>query len=316
MLQFRELGIVLVAVEGMGEFTRFLDPSAAQKKLGALRANNPGGKTKTSGPPTLPVGDTLYGAAKHLEFSGDLRGALALYVEALCYGDRPDSALKDISNIYVMFGKIAEAEEFLVANECYVTNRKGYQNLLGKLRMELRHQQDEQEQEFIMPRVLLLEVVDEPVRMELCARIFPNPGKIRRILRIDERTALVQFSTYSSARKALQSRKIGEGVAITWAETSDQALMMELQNAEVVLQDPRCLAARTMDRLPDPLAAFPDDFVSVFEVSDPVVIALAEKVETHVSGLEQLRTPSTYAPPGLDENDFYGDARSDSCAQM
>lgn len=233
--------------------------------------------------PALPGRNSLYGAAKRLEFEGDLRGAFSLYHQAIYYGDRTDSALKDISNIYVMFGRVKEAIEFLQANECYVTNRKGYENLITRLSMELKHQEED---DYVMPRVLLVEVVDSTrlgtLTLDLCDRLFPNPAKIRRMLYIDAEglKGLLHFSTYSSARKALQVRKeCDASVRVTWAAAADQALMLDLESKELQ-EDALCLKSRRLQRLPEHLAAFDDDrsCVAVYHLSDQIVLASSERV--------------------------------------
>ena len=248
--------------------------------------------------PALPGRNSLYGAAKRLEFEGDLRGAFSLYHQAIYYGDRTDSALKDISNIYVMFGRVKEAIEFLKANECYVTNRKGYENLITRLSMELKHQEED---DYVMPRVLLVEVVDferlGSLTLDLCDRLFPNPAKIRRMLYIDSEglTGLLHFSTYSSARKALQVRKeCDASVRVCWASAADQALMLDLESKEMA-EEPVCMHSRRLQRLPEHLAAFDDDrsCVGVYYLSDPVVLASSEKV----AALESSSVVSPSASP-------------------
>jgi hypothetical protein len=257
--------------------------------------------------PALPGRNSLYGAAKRLEFEGDLRGAFSLYHQAIYYGDRTDSALKDISNIYVMFGRVKEAIEFLRANECYVTNRKGYENLITRLTMELKHQEED---DYIMPRVLLVEVVDYArlgsLTLDLCDRLFPNPAKIRRMLYIDGDglKGLLHFSTYSSARKALQVRKeCDSSVRVSWAAAADQALMLDIESKELA-EDPVCLFSRRLQRLPEHLAAFDDDrsCVGVYHLSDPIVLSSSERVAALESSADSSATPS--------------DAQPEACTQM
>jgi tetratricopeptide (TPR) repeat protein len=244
----------------------------------------------------LPRGSTAYGRGKRLEAEGDLRGAYECFIEALMRGDRTDSALKDISNIYVMFGRIEEAIGFLKKNGAFVTNRRGYENLILRLQQELDLEKKTTVTE-AMPRSLVLTKLEENENFTTTymAKIFPNAPKIRRVLIMDTQRALVQFATYSSARKAFNVLSSDERVE--WAAKEDEALMEELEKMEDK-KEIICMQNRQLQSLPYNLQVFNDErsLVSFYYISDKVVLEIVEKLLFAAISETQINHLATSSP--------------------
>ena len=207
--------------------------------------------------PQLPPEDTIYGRAKRLEFSGDLGGALAVYLHAMRAGERADSAMKDIAGLLNMLGRSREAVEFLKANEKFVVNKLGYFNLLDRLEAD-----NARESTRDLPRSVAVSVASAgglslgPVSMTLCDRLFPNPGKILRILHLDGlgEQAVVHFASHSAARKAVAVRRLIADVSVDWALPQHELVMKHIEDRETNESKIKI----TVDVLPEHLAAFAD----------------------------------------------------------
>ena len=228
--------------------------------------------------PTLPARHALYAQAKKLEYDGDIAGALDFLYKAMMNGERVDSCLKDIAGLLNMMGRTSEAVEFLKAHSDKVVNRAGYCNLLEKLEAEL-----DKDIPNDMPRGVTVTVVDRslgPVTMALCDRLFPNPGKIRRILYTDDVgfVGAVHFASHSSARKALHVQKLcSEQVSCTWSTLYSDARLRMLESLE---KDGNSLASvlAARDMLPAHLSAFGGlSSIPVYREHDPSIPPLSEE---------------------------------------
>lgn len=183
--------------------------------------------------PALPIKNSLYSQAKRLEYNGDIAGALDMFYKAMLADDRVDSCLKDIAGLLNMLGRTTEAVEFLRSHVDKVHNYQGFNNLLSRLELELAKESSSD-----LPRGVSVTVVDRalgPVTLALCDRLFPNPAKIRRILHTDKDgfVAAVHFATHSSARKALQVRKVcGEQIVCNWCTLYTDARLRLIERME------------------------------------------------------------------------------------
>jgi hypothetical protein len=199
--------------------------------------------------PALPLREPLYSKAKRLEYDGDIAGALDMFYKAMVNGERTDSCLKDIAGLLNQLGRTAEAVEFLRSHSGKVQNHVGFRNLLSRLEIELNKEASSD-----LPRSITISVVDEalgPVTLALCDRLFPNPAKIRRIIHNDARGFLgtVHFATHSSARKALQVRKLCETQVICcWSSLYADARLQLIERMEK--QGGDCVSSNREEMLP------------------------------------------------------------------
>lgn len=204
--------------------------------------------------PALPIQNSYYAQAKRLEYDGDIAGALDMFYKALLAEDRVDSCLKDIAGLLNMLGRTTEAVDFLRSHEDKVRNQSGFNNLLSRLEAEVLKDSSSD-----LPRGVCVTVVDQslgPVTLKLCDRLFPNPAKIRRILHTDSSgfVAAVHFATHSSARKALQVRKVcGDQVVFSWCSLYTDARLRLLERLE---SRPELPLSSAQDQVPDHLKTF------------------------------------------------------------
>jgi hypothetical protein len=245
--------------------------------------------------PTLPVRDALYAQAKKLEYDGDIAGALDFLYKAMLNGERIDSCLKDIAGILNMMGRTREAVEFLRAHSDKVVNRVGYRNLLSKLEAEL-----DKDVPNDLPRGVTITVVDRslgPVTLALCDRLFPNPGKIRRIIHTDDSglAGAVHFASHSSARKALHVQKLcSEQVVCTWSSLYMDARLRMLEDLETEGVD----KSVTNEPLPPHLTAFGGlAAIRVYKESDPSLPPVPEEELERIALLALTRSEATLDSP-------------------
>jgi hypothetical protein len=230
--------------------------------------------------PSLPPNSTPYGTAKHYEYLGDLKSALLYYQQAIFVNDRVDSAVKDVAGILNMVGRLREGVEFLKSHEKYIVNKEGYYRLLERMESELRRSEEEEE---IgngcgpLPRTLRLEVEKltlGQVSMTLCDLLFPNPGKVQRILYLDVEgyIGLVHFATHSAARKALNVKKrpSDDEVKIEWASDLDEIRMRKIDKREKMASNADRMG--TSELLPEHLMAFADKTsIPLYSLGDEIV---------------------------------------------
>jgi hypothetical protein len=177
-----------------------------------------------------------------------------MFYKAMLAEDRVDSCLKDIAGLLNMLGRTTEAVDFLRSHADKVRNESGFRNLLSRLEAELS-----KESASDLPRGVCITVVDQslgPVTLTLCDRLFPNPAKIRRIIHTDSSgfVAAVHFATHSSARKALQVRKVcGDQVVFSWCSLYTDARLRLLERLE---GRPELALSSARDEVPEHLKTF------------------------------------------------------------
>lgn len=167
--------------------------------------------------PPMPKVKSIYTEAKKAEYDGNLELAMELYLRAIECNDRADSAIKDYAGLLHMKGQTKMAIEFMESQCEKRKSAMGFRNLLGQLRAT--HEREISSEHNHLPKVVLVNVKDDTIDVELktLQSILPNCLKISHVTFVNpiltregfpsSKCALIEFSSHSSARKAVMVGK-------------------------------------------------------------------------------------------------------------
>ncbi len=167
--------------------------------------------------PPMPKVKSIYTEAKKAEYDGNLELAMELYLRAVDCNDRADSAIKDYAGLLHMKGQTKMAIEFMESQSEKRKNAMGFRNLLGQLRATYEREISSEHNH--LPKVVLVNVKDDTIDIELktLQSILPNCLKISHVTFVNpiltregfpsSKCALIEFSSHSSARKAVMVGK-------------------------------------------------------------------------------------------------------------
>lgn len=169
----------------------------------------------------LPKGKNSYARAKKAEYVyKDYAKAELLYQKAIKTGDRKISAIKDLASLLNQTGRTQEAINLLKKHKnLHITDQSSYKNLLKTLKHHLERQNNSKS----FKTILKISFLSTNFTNQDVLKLFPTSLKIVKISfdqEIDQgklnKFCIVEFSTQSSARKALEKFKGWGDYRVQW----------------------------------------------------------------------------------------------------
>jgi hypothetical protein len=184
--------------------------------------------------PNLPDMNTPYGVGKFYEQNREYQLATQWYTESIRRGDRVVSAILDAAGIFSKYGDCRRAIQYMDEHRFLIPSEKGgsFHRLYQRLEWDIYRPPNR------MTKVVSVTILDKayaPLDYKLCAGIFSNPEKVRKIVRFESGLGgYVEFDSHSAARKAVGMTK-SAAVSVRWPDPSGVYL---IENPDTVKPTP------------------------------------------------------------------------------